>query len=83
MGVNNFKQKYLTRTQVNFLQGLAKMRGFDSASLAERNRFARSTIIANMNGDRQSPLVRWAIATVLKEPQEHLFPVSIQDREGG
>ncbi|MHB8071539.1 MAG: hypothetical protein ACYDHF_06270 [Candidatus Cryosericum sp.] len=74
MSPGNGKKKYLQPGQVNFIQGLVKMRGFDSLALAARTRFPRSTIIANLNGDRANPLTRWAIAQVLKEPVHRLFP---------
>jgi len=74
MGEINSKKKFLNPQQVNFLQGLAKMRGHDSDTLAEATRFPRSTIISNMNGRRRNPLARWAIATILQEPVETLFP---------
>lgn len=73
MSRQNHKKKHLAREQVLFLQGLVKMRGFDSRTLAERTRFPRSTIISVLNGNRANPLARWAIAQVLQEPVKRLF----------
>lgn len=74
MAGNNHKKKFLTPAEVNQVQGRVKMAGHDSLSLAAATRFARSTIIAVLNGDRRGPLARWAIAQVLGEPEALLFP---------
>jgi lambda repressor-like predicted transcriptional regulator len=73
MGANNHK-KFLSPAEVNHVQGLVKMRGHDSRSLAAATGYARSAIIKVLNGDRCMPRARGAIAQVLGLPEAALFP---------
>lgn len=79
-GKNNNK-KHLTREQVNLLQGRLKMLGHDSGTLARLLGIPQPTIVSNINGHRRNPDVRRAIARVLGEPVEQLFPAGETARE--
>ena len=74
MDQNNSKKKYLSPEQVNYLQGLVKMRGHDSLTLAAATGIPRSTIIGTLNGHRPGWRLRPMLAAILQEPEEKLFP---------
>lgn len=66
-------KKYLSPGQVNRLQGLVKIAGFHSGTLAAKLELPRSTLISVLNGARCNPGARLKVAEFLGLPAADLF----------
>lgn len=65
--------KYLQPDQIHRLQGLIKMKGEHSGTLAVKLGIPQATLISTINGWRRHAGARQALAQFLGEPLEQLF----------